>query len=266
MNLLAARITLRPRPLSDVLDLALPFCVANRRPLGLVALVTLTPLAALAAYWRLGAGWTWPTVWLALAGPALVAEGAFTVACGELLFRPPQETRVRPILGRWLRRLFPYLMVRLARLLLLAACGFTVLVLPFAGPPFLFVHEVVLLEGGGLGQAFGRSRALARHRGLFCFGLWLAVAIAPALGEVVANTMGNAVLGTVLQLGKPFGDLWDGGGSGLAVLGALIGIPIGAAARFLGYADLRTRKEGWDIQLKFMAIAADAEAEGRRVA
>jgi hypothetical protein len=129
------------------------------------------------------------------------------------------------------------------------------------------VHEVVLLEGGGVSQAFGRSRALARHRGMFCFGLWLAVAVAPALGAVVADTLGNAVVSKVLQLGMPFGDFWDQGGSGLAVLGALIGIPIGAAARFLGYADLRTRKEGWDIQLKFMSIVADGEKDGgRRVA
>ena len=57
MNLLAARIALRPRPLSDVLDLALPFCVANRRPLAVIALATLGPVAAFAAYLRLRAGW-----------------------------------------------------------------------------------------------------------------------------------------------------------------------------------------------------------------
>jgi hypothetical protein len=32
--------------------------------------------------------------------------------------------------------------------------------------------------------------------------------------------------------------------------------------RFLGYIDLRTRKEGWDIQLRFMRLVAE-QATGR---
>jgi hypothetical protein len=266
MNLLAARITLRPRPLSDVLDLALPFCVANRRPLGKLVLATLVPVAALAAFLRFYAGWSWLGIWCTIAWPAYLAEGAFTVAFGELLFRAPEETRTRTLLGRWLRRLWPYIITRVLRLGMLVGAALVTLALPFAGPPFLFVPEAVLLEGGSIGQAFGRSRALARHRGLPCFGLWLAVAFAPVLGAVVADVLGNAALSKVLQLGRPFGDLWEDGGSGLALAGALLGIPIGAAARFLGYADLRTRKEGWDIQLKFMAITAEAEGQRRRVA
>jgi hypothetical protein len=264
MNLLAARITLRPRPLADVLDLALPFCAANRRPLAVLSLVTLGPVAAFAAFLRLGAGWTWPMIWFAIAWPALLAEGAFTVALGELLFRPPAELRARAVLGRWARRLLPSVVARLLRLGMLSVAALFAVALPFVGPPFLFVPEAVLLEGAGVGQAFGRSRALAKHRGFFCLGLWLAVVLTPVLGAVAVDALGNAVTSTVLQLGRPLGDLWDGGGSGFAVVGALLGIPIGAAARFLGYADLRTRKEGWDIQLRFMAVAA--EDERRRVA
>ena len=47
MNLLAARLVLRQRSLADSLDLALPFCLANKRPLGLLSLVMLGPIAAL---------------------------------------------------------------------------------------------------------------------------------------------------------------------------------------------------------------------------
>ena len=32
-----------------------------------------------------------------------------------------------------------------------------------------------------------------------------------------------------------------------------------ATARFLAYIDGRTRQDGWDIQLRFMAIAAASE-------
>jgi hypothetical protein len=41
VNLLAARVVLRQRSMSDALDLALPFCLTNKRPLGILALVIL---------------------------------------------------------------------------------------------------------------------------------------------------------------------------------------------------------------------------------
>ena len=49
------------------------------------------------------------------------------------------------------------------------------------------------------------------------------------------------------------------------MLGALLCIPVAAAMRFLYYIDLRTRKEGWDIQLRFVALAEQASS-GRRFA
>ena len=95
MNLLAARVVLRQRSLADTLDLALPFCLANKRPLGVLALVMLGPIAALLAYLRIARHWSWPGLWLVCVAASLVVEGAFTVALGELLFKPPAETRVR---------------------------------------------------------------------------------------------------------------------------------------------------------------------------
>ena len=52
---------------------------------------------------------------------------------------------------------------------------------------------------------------------------------------------------------------------GLDSAGALLSAPFVAAAGFLAYIDMRTRKEGWDIQLRFMALA-EAEAKNRRIA
>ena len=97
------------------------------------------------------------------------------------------------------------------------------------------------------------------------YGLWVATLALPALGAVVGDQLGNAVVSVGLQLGKPTGDLFTDGGSAFAVLGALLAVPVAAAARFLGYIDLRTRKEGWDIQLRFMALVAESST-GRRSA
>ena len=110
------------------------------------------------------------------------------------------------------------------------------------------------------------ARALARNRSGFCLGLWLATLALPFVGALVGDQLGNAVVGFVLQLGKPTGDLLTEGGSGFAVAGALLAAPVAAAARFLGYIDLRTRKEGWDIQLRFLAVAAGAATDTRRAA
>ena len=57
MNLLAARVVLRQRSLADTLDLALPFCLANKRPIGVLSLVMLGPIAALLGYLRIARHW-----------------------------------------------------------------------------------------------------------------------------------------------------------------------------------------------------------------
>ena len=75
--------------------------------------------------------------------------------------------------------------------------------------------------------------------------------------------LGSSIVNTVLQLGEPFGQLLQKGGTPYALAGFFLTVPVIAAARFLAYTDLRTRKEGWDIQLRFMAIAAEAEETGR---
>jgi hypothetical protein len=266
VNLLAARIVLRPRSLSEVLDLAVPFCLAIRRPLARLALVVLGPIAAAAAFLRLWQGWTWLQVWLALWGLMFLAEGVFTVAVGEALFRDPAELRARLVLGRFLRRLPTYLVTAIAHDIILAAASLLVFLLFFEAPREVFIFESVLLENASLGKAFGRSRALGRDRSFFCLGLWLAAVLLPALGAIVADLVGNVMVGFVLQMGEPLGDLWSHGGSAFAVLGALLATPVAVAARFLGYVDARTRKEGWDIQLRFMAWIERDEAERRRVA
>jgi hypothetical protein len=265
MNLLAVRIVLRPRSLPDVLDLAVPFCLAAWRPLGKLALGALGPLAALAAWLRLRAGWEWPSVWLVVLPVAFFLEGLFTLALGEALFAEPASIRLGKVSGELGRRFIPYLFVHLVRQLVIVLAASLVVLLPFV-PTVLFASESLLLERVGIGQALSRGRALARQHGFACFGLWVFTLVLPPLGAIVADLAGDSVLSFVLQLGRPVGYLWTDGGSGFAVLGALLAVPVVAAARFLGYIDLRTRKEGWDIQLRFRALVDQDEEERRRAA
>lgn len=266
MNLLAARVALRERKLADVLDLALPLCMSNRGPLGVIALWVLGPTAGLAAWLRIARHWQWPALWCVVLEASFLAEGAFTAALGELLFREASEVRPRAVLRGWLGRLGAYLRVVVGRQLLLAI-SLVLVIVPFVqGPQTLFVGEALLLERGTPATAWARSRGLARNRGPFCLGLWLATLAMPVLGAFAADQIGNAVIGFALQLGRPTGDLLAQGGSGFAVAGALLAAPIAAAARFLGYVDLRTRKEGWDIQLRFVALSTGRAQRERRAA
>ena len=60
--------------------------------------------------------------------------------------------------------------------------------------------------------------------------------------------------------GKPFSKLFDKGVTPFALAGLFLAAPFTATARFLHYIDTRTRADGWDIQVKFMALVAEHEA------
>jgi hypothetical protein len=265
MNLLEARVALRPRSISDVLDLAGPFCIANRRLMVPLALATTTIGATLAAVCRLGLTWSWWHVWLLMAGYLLVTSGLFTQAAGELLFCEPKQIRLRLVFARFFRRFFPFLGARILQCLVLGICAVAFVPLPIFAPRLMFVGEAVLLESGSASASLARSSRLVLYRSIPILGLALACAFAPFVFAIAADVVGDAIVNLVFEMGRPVGSLWSDGGSGFAVIGALLSAPFVASASFLGYIDLRTRKEGWDIQLRFMALA-DAKTEARRIA
>jgi len=262
MDLLQARVALRPRSMSDVLDLAGPFCIANRRLLlPLVAVTTLIG-GTLSGICRLWLDWAWPGVWFLTGGYWLLSTGLFTLAGGDLLFREPSRIRVGAVLGRFVRRFPHYLAARILQWLVLGVCAVLLVPLPIFASRLLFVSEAVLLESGSAPVSLARSSQLVMFRGGTCLGLAVACALSPFLFAVAADVVGDAIVGMAFEMGQPFGSLWSDGGSAFAVVGALLSAPFVASASFLGYIDMRTRKEGWDIQLRFMALA---EAESRRV-
>jgi hypothetical protein len=264
VNLLEARVALRPRSMSDVLDLAGPFCLANRRLFAPLAL-WVTSVGGLLAFLCRYVGWSWPLVWLVVGAYLFFANGAYTVAAGELLFRQPAELRVSRVLARFGRKFATYVAARFLPLLWLAICAAVTVPLPIFAARLHFTGEAVLLESASPAGSLARSGRLVLHRSVPCFGLALACAAAPFLFAMGTDLIGDTLVDMILQMGEPAGSLWSDGGSAFAVVGALLSAPFVASARFLGYIDLRTRKEGWDIQLRFMALA-DAEARHQRIA
>jgi hypothetical protein len=263
VNLLAARIELRVRSATDVLDLAAPLALRNWRVFGPLAAVVLLPAFAACLVVRYRFDWTWPAVWVMAVVLGAFTQVPFTLACGDLLFSAPRDVRVRPLLRRSLARLpaflLAYLLTRLAHL-----AGLMVLVLPlFTASWFFVVPEVLLLERATPFGALGRSMRAVRGRASAAFGVTVALLLLAAAGVAAGEALGSSIVNTVLQLGEPFGQLLQKGGTPYALAGFFLTVPVIAAARFLAYTDLRTRKEGWDIQLRFMAIAAEAEETAR---
>jgi hypothetical protein len=256
VNLLAARVVLRPRSLGDVLDLTVPFVLASRRLVQRLALTSLLPAFALCLYLRFGRHWGWALLWWVALALGDLLEGLFTVAFGDLLFQDSATVRARAVWGRFARRLGAYLGTWLVSRLLIALTIFFVPVAPFVAVHLLFVREVGLLEGAAVFGAIGRAYRFVQRQVGSCLGLLVALLVAPAVMALCAELLGDAVVDTVLQLGSPFGELFKEGGSAYALAGFFLSVPVVAAARFLKYIDVRTRKEGWDIQLRFTAIVA----------
>ena len=94
----------------------------------------------------------------------------------------------------------------------------------------------------------------------------LMLLLAGQLGAIgITELLGQSVLDDVLLLGKPFGAVASDGGSPFAILGLLGSVPFVSTARFLQYIDTRTRADGWDVQVRFLAINA-RDADERRLA
>jgi hypothetical protein len=259
MNLGASAIVLRPRTLAEILDLACRLCISLAFGLYTrLSAAVLLPLFAGCLALRYALSFPWAAVWVIAILTGSFVQGVFTVAVGRLLFS--EELGARKVFRLFLQRLGPYLGMTLLRGLLFgAAIAPAFLAVPFLWPRLVFVHEASLLEGAGPSEAIRRSSRFASGRGPSVFGALLALLFTQAGFVIVAELLGHGLVEQVLQLGKPFGSLLQSGGSPYALAGYFLSIPYVATARFLDYVDARTRSDGWDIQLRFMAIAARDE-------
>ncbi len=255
MNLEGARVVLRPRTQSEIFDLAFRFCATLALGLYLrLALVVLLPCLLLCGYIYSLTDGDWLVTWSVAYMCAALVQGVFTIAASRLLFEA--RPRARGVLLHALRRLPALLGALLLHAILLTLGAFVLIGAMFVWVWHTFMYEAVLLEHQGPLAALSRASALVKHK----FGSALVTctgsAVVVALGIVCAEALLGSVVEWVLQLGKPFGDLWTDHGSAYALIGFFAALPLVATARFLSYIDGRTRQDGWDIQLRFMSIAA----------
>lgn len=255
MNLTQSRIVLRPRSVAEILDLACLICGARALRLYLwLALAALLPCYGLMLALRYWLQWDWSSVWLCAAAVASLAQGVYTLAAGRWLFSG--TLGVGEVLRAFAQQLWRYFWAWALSIFLLAASGIILLV-PWAGARLLFVHEASLLEMASPTDAASRSSRFVSGRGWRALWMWCTLLCAQLGCVLLAELLCNGIVDGVLQLGQPFESLWSSMGSPYALLGLFLSVPYVATARFLMYIDNRTRADGWDIQVRFMAIASD---------
>jgi len=119
----------------------------------------------------------------------------------------------------------------------------------------VFITEAGVLEAVPFGRMLRRSQVLSSGH--------LGIAIAGALAQLflllwfaaLFELGGQMIVAWVLQLGAPFGRLQDGQLTPWLVAGILSAQVLFAAYRLFLYVDVRTRVEGWDLQVALRAAA-----------
>ena len=256
MNPNQCTVVLRPRSPFEVFDLVLLYLRANHRPLlRLWALVVLPPwvMLALPCWWFEG---HWAILFLVPVVLPLL-QGPFTVLGGHLLF--DHDLGALEALRRgWAPSVLAAGLgnTALSGLVVLFSCGFgAVAWLPVT----LFVPESLLLERVSLGRAIQRSRVLGMgHPGAALVGvfsrLWLTL-----WGALVAELGGQLIVANGLQLGEPFGSAMQLQVTPFLLFGLLAMQPLHALYRLLLYIDVRTRVEGWDLQVAFRSAVLERQ-------
>jgi len=252
-----SRVALRDRPFVDVLDLSFRFVRDGFGPLAKLSLVML-PLPMLAtALVGSAAGWAWG--WFFAVAIAGFVAAPFTVLLGQFVFE--RDPSVRTALRRGLAampRLFVVNLILGAGIF--ASFFFFVLPALWVITTTLFVPEALVLERVGLLRSFERSlRLTGRGPGDVVLGGLLRVLIY-CVAPMLTDQIGHIVLASVFQITGPE-NLWDVGGSSLAVIGFWLAVPYVAVLRFLLYINVRTHAEGWDIQTAFATLATREGAE-----
>ncbi len=257
MNVLSSRVALRDRTLLDVLDLSLRFLASHKTAFTKMSACVSVPaffvswLAALTFGWWLG--------WVTAIVLASFAEAPFVALASRLVFQPTVPTR--EALGAGLSaipRLFGLRVLQASGIL----AGAIFLVLPgfWVATLFVFATEVTVLERASVTASVSRmQRLVSGYFGDVLMAMllfWVLCLLAVAIGSAA----GSAFLEGLLQIRMRRSE--DQMGGPLALFGMWLALPFLTTARFFVYLNLRTRREGWDIQTRFAAIAARAAKDG----
>lgn len=254
MNVWEARVVVRERKLAEIIDLSLRFCLVLGGSLYVkLCLWLLLPSYAL-CWWVLHSGVASAQIWgcvLALVLSPLL-QLPFTVAAGRLMFSA--EVGLAEVLRASARLLFRIVVVRLLSLLVLLGGSLIVILVPLAIARGLYLGEVVVLEGAGPILAYKRAGRLTARRVVQSLIVWLALLLTSlafiAVAQVLARTLGAEGLPI-----EGLSDAWGALNGEAAIAGLFLSLPLVASMRFLAYIDNRTRREGWDVQVRFLELA-----------
>jgi len=260
VNLAHANIAIRQRSVLESVDLSLPFVLRLGKGVYLrLMLATLLPawLVCGALGYALKLHWAW--LWLFALTMHSLLQGVFTLTAGQLVFE--ESVSARQILKKFIRRLPGYAAGLLyTRTLIVLSAGATfLLLLPVTWVRFAYAYEVMLLEGASMKSLWSRCGALVKGQtGLALQMLACLVSIVCA-SILCSELLGLGVVSYLLQLGSPFGSLFEDGGSLFALFGLFVSTPLVATARFLTFIDGRTRRDAWDVQVRFQQVRAEAK-------
>jgi hypothetical protein len=262
------RIVLRPRTLDETFDLALAYLRSWAKDFAKLGVVVsgLTLGIIVAATYGLGLDWRERSMVVLVA--VAVSERVVTVYAGRHLFGNP--AKVRSSLVALLKRIvlvgFWSVIVTLPILIALIeteeewALGVGVFLMtfwPFMLAPHNYLGEAVFLEQLPAGRALGRARALGSYRYGRALGFLIVQGLIRTLFVVSAAFGADFVVETLLQ----FQGVPDAVTYWAAIAGYVASGPYMALVRLFDYVDARTRREGWDIQVRFNAIAHRAREE-----
>lgn len=256
-----ARIVLRPRSLDETFDLAVAYLRAYfrelGRPLGLLWVLMMLPVF-LVGFW--GDLWAGTAVLLVVSA---FTERVVTVFVGQHLFRNPitlwtaLKTVIQQGLSLTLFSIFihaPILMMIMDNEAPGIWLGLGVLV-SFVWPLILsaqlLISEVMYLERESFGAALRRTSVLMRYQFGRAFGLLVLGTLVRGLFVTITWSTALFVLDFMLQ----FSNVAEAVGPWFFFMGYGLSSLYIALVRFFEYIDARTRREGWDIQVRFHAIA-----------
>jgi hypothetical protein len=256
VNVLSAKVALRDRSLLDVLDLSVRFVVAHVRAYFLMSAVVSVPgfLVSWLAAVKLG----WLAGWATAFALVSFAEAPYVVLASRLVFEEEVPTGVA--LAAALRALPRLLGFRLLQITSIVSGAFFFLIPGvWVAALFLFGTEVIVLEQSKVGATVGRMQRL----GTGFFGdvlmAMLALCALYIVAVVLGDQAGHAILEQLLQIKVRAAE--DEIGGPIALFALWMAVPTLTTARLFVYLNLRTRREGWDIQTRFAALAARARVE-----
>ena len=273
------RIVLRPRSLEETLDLALAYARVHRKDFARVLVLSVGVVMAGLVALKRQLDLPWEHVWLVALAVTPILERIVTVYAGSHLFGNPAELRSGLVkIGKRLPLMLasailisspwlPMLATRFDDPFWIGVATLQGSVWLFLIPRTLYFSQVALLESQPTAAAWKRSWLLVSERFGRAVGFTLTTLAIRLMVMYSAELIVRFVVSMLLQLGEPLDTLGDNRGSWAALVGWFAAAQLVALARLFDYVDARTRREGWDIQVRFKAIAAKARQEqARRIA